>query len=165
MAKAFHKVSKQQWFLSKPADVSETIWMNLHDTIITPKRKTRLSAGYDIHAPYGFTLAPGESIVIETGVKIELDPNLMLNIHSRSGMGFKYFARLANVTGIIDADYFNNEDNEGHIFIKIRNEGDKELIVDRGDAFAQGVIVQYHIIDNDDFDTGEERVGGIGSTS
>ena len=164
MAKAFYKVNLLEWIQAKPEDVAPLVWEHAYQEIMLPQRKTRLSAGYDIHAPYSFSLAPGESTIIETGLKIELDPGLMLGIFPRSGMGFKYFIRLANTVGVIDADYFNNPGNEGHIFIKMRNEGKKEIEIDRGDAFAQGIILRHEILDNDTFDYGDERVGGIGST-
>ena len=85
----------------------------------------------------------------------------MLKIYPRSSLGFKYRLRLDNTVGIIDSDYFN-ADNEGHIFIKITNLGDKPLTVEKGKAFAQGVFVEYGItIDDDSVDA---RTGGFGST-
>ena len=78
-------------------------------------------------------------------------------------MGFKYNGRLCNQLGLIDKDYYNNESNEGHIFIKIKNEGDKEFVVNKGDAIAQGIFMKYLITDDDD--TNNVRVGGIGSTN
>ena len=86
----------------------------------------------------------------------------MLLLFPRSSLGFKYFTRLANTIGVVDADYYNNEGNEGHIFIKIRNEGESTLHISAGEAFAQGVIIPYLTMDNDD--SSNIRKGGIGSS-
>ncbi len=64
-------------------------------------------------------------------------------------MGFKYNIRLCNQVGVIDADYYNNPDNEGHIFVKIQNEGDKEVTIKKGDAIAQGIFMKFLITDSD----------------
>jgi len=163
----FEKISLSQWIENAPEKVGilPLDWVEIYENIILPKRKTKHSSGYDFHAPYYFSLEPGESIVIETGIKVSLKPNQELLLFPRSGMGFKNFARLANTIGKVDSDYYNNKDNEGHIFIKIRNEGDKTLDVKKGEAFAQGTIYQYCIVDDDSLEEGEERKGGIGSTN
>ena len=87
-----------------------------------------------------------------------------LNIHPRSSHGFKFFIRTANIVPIIDMDYYNNIENEGHIWIKLRNEGDKGLSLTKGDAFCQGVFQKYYIADTE-LDNQTERKGGIGSTT
>ena len=71
--------------------------------------------------------------------------------------------RMCNQVGIIDADYYNNEENEGHIFVKIKNEGDKEVSINVGDRIVQGIFTKFLLTD-DDIAT-EERLGGIGSTN
>lgn len=89
----------------------------------------------------------------------------MLCIYPRSSLGFKNYVRLANTVGIIDADYYGNKDNDGCIFVKIRNEGKKELKIKKGEAFCQGVF-QFYIPNRDHcFATARVREGGIGSTS
>ena len=130
-----------------------------------PKRATRLSAGYDFFAPEDIKLAPGESTKVATGIKAYMQPDEVLMLFPRSGLGFKYFVRLANTVGVVDADYYGNESNDGHIFVKIRNEGDNELFIPAGDAFAQGIFIKYLLTDDDSFDNGAERIGGEGSTT
>ena len=61
----------------------------------------------------------------------------------RSSMGFKYNIRLCNQVGIIDADYYNNKDNEGHIWIRIQNEGDKEVYLKKDEAIVQGIFLKH----------------------
>lgn len=136
-----------------------------YEEIKIPKRATKFSAGYDFYAPFGFILKPGDTITIPTGIKCCLDNDKFLAIVPRSGMGFKYKLRLNNTLGVIDADFYNNESNEGHIFIKISNENNenKELKVNKGEAFAQGIILSYFTTEDDEVT--EERKGGFGSTT
>ena len=87
-----------------------------------------------------------------------------LAIYPRSGLGFKYKLQLWNGVAIIDSDYYNS-DNEGHIFIKLYNDSPegKTLLVEQGEAFAQGIIQQYFLTENDD--ARGVRNGGFGSTT
>ncbi len=132
-----------------------------YDQIALPKRATSGSAGYDFFAPYSFSLMPNQTEKVATGIRVKIDEGWVLKIYPRSSLGFKYRLRLDNTVGIIDSDYFF-ADNQGHIFIKITNCGDKELFIEKGKAFAQGVFVEYGITIDDECD--EKRVGGLGST-
>lgn len=136
-----------------------------YEEIKIPKRATKFSAGYDFFAPFGFILKPGETITIPTGIKCHLEEDKFLAIVPRSGLGFKYKLRLDNTLGVVDADFYNNESNEGHIFIKISNENNenKELKVNKGEAFAQGIILSYFLAEEEEITT--ERKGGFGSTT
>ncbi len=129
--------------------------------IILPKRATLGSAGYDFFAPFDFSLNPNETIKVPTGIRCKIDEGWVLQIYPRSSLGFKYRLRLDNTVGIIDSDYYN-ADNEGHIFVKITNLGDKPLSVEKGKAFCQGIFTPYGITYDDDVTT--SRTGGIGST-
>ena len=128
-----------------------------------PKRSTKESAGYDVFAPFDINLSPGEDIKIPTGIRAYMQKGEVLLAFPRSGLGFKYYTRLANTLGVIDSDYYYS-DNEGHIFIKLRNEGDKALFIKQGDAFAQFIFMPFLLADGDNFDEGETRNGGFGST-
>ena len=129
-----------------------------------PKRATTGSAGYDIFSPVGFTLEPGNTMKIPTGIRVLLDENKFLMVVPRSGLGFKYRLQLDNTVGIIDSDY-SKSDNEGHIWVKITNDSrtGKSLVVKQGDALAQGIILEY--IKTDDDSSDGIRNGGFGSTS
>jgi dUTP pyrophosphatase len=70
---------------------------------------------------------------------------------------------MANQVGIVDADYYNNESNEGHIFVKLENTGDKVFPIKIGDRVAQGIFIKYFTV-TDEEDVTEERRGGFGST-
>lgn len=161
----FEKVSFEQF----KKDWADTFYVTdgiekIYEDIKLPKRATAGSAGYDFYAPMAFELKPGETIKIPTGIRAVIDENWVLKIYSRSSLGFKYRLWLDNLTGIIDSDY-SNSDNEGHIFIKVTNNSleDKIVSINRGDKFAQGIFVQYGTVIDDD--TVEERNGGFGSTN
>lgn len=146
--------------------VSETEFLKVgkkeeYESATLPKRATSGSAGYDFFAPFSFSLAPNESIKIPTGVRCKIDEGWVLKIYPRSSLGFKYRLQLDNTVGIIDSDYYFAE-NEGHIFIKITNCGEKPLSVERGKAFAQGIFVEYGITTDDACEA--LRTGGMGST-
>ena len=132
-----------------------------YDDIILPRRATKGSAGYDFFAVKEFCLLPGQTIKIPTGIRVKIDEGWVLKIYPRSSLGFKYRLTLDNTVGIIDSDYYF-ADNEGHIFIKMTNCGDKPLTVEKGKAFAQGIFVEYGITVDDECET--FRTGGFGST-
>lgn len=131
------------------------------DDIILPRRATAGSAGYDFFSPVTFTLQPGETAKIATGVRVKIADGWALLIYPRSSLGFKYRLTLNNTVGVIDSDYYN-ADNEGHIFIKLTNCGDQPLTVEKGKAFAQGVFTPFGITEDDV--AAAARTGGIGST-
>ncbi len=136
----------------------------IYDDLKLPKRATIGSAGYDFYLPLGVRLEPGQTAKIPTGIRVKMDPGMMLAIFPRSGLGFKYRLQLDNTVGIVDSDYYES-DNEGHIFIKITNDSKKgdELQLWRDAAFAQGIFLPYFLTDDDDAEG--VRNGGFGSTS
>lgn len=132
-----------------------------HDAIM-PTRKTEFSAGYDLACYHSGSVKPGEVKLLETGVKCKVNPDEYIQLHLRSSVGIKNSVMLANGTGIIDADYYNNETNEGHIMIPIRNIGTKPFEYKAGDNLAQLVFMPYRITSRDNVTT--KRTGGFGST-
>ena len=129
-----------------------------------PNRSTKNSAGYDFFSLFDFSLKPGEIMKIPTGIKVNMENNDVLFFVVRSSMGFKYNVRMCNQVGVIDSDYYNNSDNEGHIWIKLKNEGDKDFIVKNGDAICQGIFLNYLTVTNER-DVKKIRNGGLGSTN
>lgn len=134
------------------------------EEIRLPRRATSGSAGYDFFAPAGFELAPGESVLLPTGVRAKMDEGWVLMLYPRSGLGFKYRLQLNNTVGVIDSDYFGAK-NEGHIMLKLTNDSreGKTLRAAAGEAVAQGVFVPFGITLDDDANA--EREGGFGSTN
>ena len=161
----FSKVSWEQFvkdWREEFVGVNDEIIRKIYCGIDIPKRATKGSAGYDFFSPIGFTLSPGESIKIPTGIRCEMNEGCVMMGFPRSGLGFKYRMRLSNTVCILDEDYFYS-DNEGHIFIKVVNEGDKTMTVKAGDGFAQGIFIQYGITEDDN--ATNKRNGGFGSTT
>ena len=164
----FYKVSIEQFlkdFLNQfpNESIGQTAMVEeVYEMIKLPKRSTSGSAGYDFFAPIGIKLEPEESITIPTGIKCQIEPRWFLSLFPRSGLGFKYGMRLSNTCAIIDQDYFDNKNNEGHIMIKIVNGKDKPLEIEQGKAFVQGIFLPYGLTVDDDADG--IREGGIGST-
>ena len=134
-----------------------------YDDIVIPKRNTMYSAGYDFYIPYDLTIKSGEIVKIPTGIKVMLNSDEFLGIYIRSSLGFKYNLRMCNQVGIIDSDYYDNIDNEGHIFVKLKNEGDSDIVLKKNDRFVQKIIKKFYVVDNED-NLMNTRVGGIGST-
>ena len=141
----------------------EKDFSEMPENLRLPHRATAGSAGYDFFAPFDFTLAPGESILMPTGIRAKMEPGWVLMLFPRSGLGFKYRLQLDNTVGIIDSDYYFAK-NEGHIMIRLTNDSrtGKTLEVHAGEAVAQGVFVPFGITVSDD--AAGERVGGFGST-
>lgn len=136
-----------------------------YEAITLPKRSTTGSAGYDFVSPFGFELDAGESILIPTGIKCFIESGWFLCLVPRSSLGFKYRIQIDGTLGIIDSDFYGNESNEGHIFLKLTNDSIdfKCLYIKAGDRIAQGIFLPYGIT-YDDNATGV-RTGGIGSTN
>ena len=159
----FEKISKTQYF----RDVRGKFPI-AYDDIKLPKRGTAQSAGYDFFSVADITLLPGETIKLPTGIKFKCDPDKFLAAYPRSGIGFKHGIMLANTVGIIDADYYNNPGNEGHIWVKLTYPQQASIstdpfVIKKGDAIFQGIIQPYYTVEDDD--ASAERIGGFGSTS
>ena len=129
-----------------------------------PKRSTKTSAGYDFFAIEDFVIKPNEIKKIPTGIKACMNEDEVLLLVVRSSMGFKYNVRMCNQVGVIDHDYYNNPANEGHFYIALQNEGEKDYIVKKGEAYAQGMFMKYLIVDNEE-EIKEKRTSGLGSTT
>ena len=136
----------------------------IYEEIKLPKRATAKSAGYDIYMPIDITLEPGKTVKIPTGIRVFMEPEYVFMIYPRSGLGFKYRLQLNNTVGVIDADYYES-DNEGHIFVKVTNDSNENKTVElqKGNGFAQGIFMQYAVTYDDEVTT--QRNGGFGSTT
>ena len=163
----FEKISFYQFindWVENFTDREYLIIQKIYNNIKLPQRATSGSAGYDFYSPIDFTLNPGETIKIPTGIKCCMKSGWVLKCYPRSGLGFKYRLQLNNTVGIIDSDYFYS-DNEGHIFAKLTNDSREEKTVEvgRGEGFMQGIFVEYGITVDDDVT--DVRNGGFGSTT
>lgn len=130
--------------------------------VALPQRATTGSAGYDFFAPDDIDLMPGEETIVQTGIRCAILDRWVLKIYPRSGLGFKYRAGIANTVGIIDSDYYHS-DNEGHIMVKLVNNGSKEIHIAKGEGFCQGIFSEYGLTIDDC--VASKRNGGFGSTT
>lgn len=163
----FFKVSQDNFVNAMREDFpqyTEEDIKDMYESLPLPKRATSGSAGYDFFAPFAFSLPPGATIKIPTGIRAKMDENWVLKIYPRSGLGFKFRLQMNNTVGIIDSDYFNS-DNEGHIFLKLTNDSNegKTVEVAAGTGLVQGIFLEYGITVDDEADG--VRNGGFGSTT
>lgn len=165
--RGFEKVSLNQWIKDYCNEFKddERFATELYNSLSLPIQSTQKSAGCDLVSPISFRLQPNEEIKIPTGLKAYMQQNEMLNIYPRSGQGFKFYVRLANTVGIGDEDYYNTSGNEGHYWVKIRNEGNKAFKIERGERFAQAIFVPFLPPDEETFIASNKvRKNGLGHT-
>ncbi|VBB08038.1 deoxyuridine triphosphate nucleotidohydrolase/deoxycytidine triphosphate deaminase [Lucifera butyrica] len=134
-----------------------------NDGIPLPERKTAYSAGYDIAAAQDVVLPPQKVSFIPTGLKVYMQADEFFGVHIRSSMAIKHSLSLINGQGIIDADYYNNETNEGHILIAVFNHGEEAVRITKGTRVAQGIFYKYLRADEEKT-VSASRTGGLGST-
>ena len=134
------------------AGEAEGVWKVEEDEFVTLDQMGRFTKEFN----YKPTL-------VSTGMKCKLDQGSFLQLSVRSSSPLKYWLMLANGVGIIDADYYNNPDNEGEIFLQIYNLSPFNIQIKKGDAIGQGIILPYGITE-DDVVMGD-RLGGFGSTN
>ena len=170
----FEKITREQWVkdmvnlyhLEPPTEENLEKINKLYDGIKLPKRATKYSAGYDFYASGDGVIPTEHAGIIPTGIRWvcdkEEDKNKVLQIYPRSGIGFRTGVRLMNTVGIIDADYWEGN-NEGHIMVKLYNPMNASFEVEDGEAIIQGVITEYHTCDDEE-EIVEKRTGGMGST-
>ena len=131
-----------------------------------PERKTKNSAGYDFEAAED-TIIPSfkkgmKPTLIKTGIKAYMQDNEYLMLSNRSSNPGKKGLILANSVGIIDKDYYGNEDNDGHIMFAFYNIKEEDIEIKKGECIGQAIFMPFLITDDDD--AKGERKGGFGST-
>ena len=164
---------------------------NCPDAII-PTRGTKDSAGYDFYSSEPIVIpsykkimdhlyydgisntmywdevedtvkrARAKTTLIPTGIKCHLPQGYYLHLSLRSSTPHKHWLIIANAPGIVDADYYNNQDNEGHIYFQVINLLPCDVYMPAGTKFGQGIVLPYYITENDATDA--VREGGFGST-
>lgn len=161
----FEKVSFEQfrkdWIDTfgekKNVDIKE-----IYDNIKLPKRATKGSAGHDISIPFTTSIDPGYTLKIPTGIRCKMDNNYVMLVFPRSSLGIKKGMVILNTIPVIDGDYYE-ADNEGHIFICIKNTSNNTMLLNAGDNIVQAIFIEYGVADTNCIKT--KRTGGIGSTS
>jgi len=130
-----------------------------------PRRSTAQAAAYDIAAAEDVTVPvfrPGmKPTHIPTGLKAYCQPDECYFIFNRSSGAGKGIVT-ANGVGVIDADYYENPENDGHFQVLVFNTLDHDLQVKKGDRIAQVIFQKFLTADNDS--ASGQRRGGFGST-
>lgn len=131
-----------------------------------PKRSTKNSAGYDFFNPERVEIPPykiGDNpVMVKTGVKAYMMNDEVLLLYNRSSNPKKKKLVIPNSVGVIDSDYYNNEDNEGEMAFTFYNLSDETVVLEKGDKLGQGLFQKYLLTDDDSADG--IRNGGFGST-
>ena len=132
-----------------------------------PVRKTAYSAGYDIEAAEDCVIPPfkrgDKPYLVKTGLKAYMQEDEYLKLCNRSSNPGKKGLILANSIGVVDADYYGNPDNDGHIMFAFINVKEEETIIKKGDCIGQAIFEKFLTTDNDIAEG--ERTGGFGSTN
>jgi len=134
-----------------------------NENIILPTRGSKDSAGYDFYSNETVTLQPNESHVFWFDVKSYMRKGEVLKIFPRSSISIKKNLMLKNSVGIIDADYFENLQNDGNIASCFINVGTTPIIIEKGERISQGIFEKF--LEADSGNTDKERTGGIGSSN
>jgi dUTP pyrophosphatase len=127
-----------------------------------PFRATKNSAGYDFFSPIDIVIPPNKIQLIWTNIKAEFNSDEVLMLFVTSKIG-KNGVMMANGTGIIDADYYSNKNNDGNIGFLLYNFGTSDYKINKGDKIGQGIFMKFLTIDNEE-EIHETRIGGFGST-
>lgn len=155
-----------------------------------PKRATKNAAGYDFEAAADITipsifksgiatalkaalnkedvfmdeelLKQVKPTLVPTGVKAYMGDDEFLQLCNRSSNPLKSYLLLGNGVGVIDSDYYNNADNEGHIMFQFLNFGLKDLTIKKGERIGQGIFLPFLKADGDV--STADRTGGFGSS-
>lgn len=130
-----------------------------------PVRKTKYSAGYDVEAAEDVVIPPYKPgikpTLVPTGLKAYCMEDEWIMLVNRSS-GPKKGVILPNSIGVVDHDYYNNIDNDGHFYFQFWNFKDEDLVIHKGDIIGQAIFQKYLLVDDDSADG--ERIGGFGST-
>ena len=133
-----------------------------------PVRKTKDSAGYDFEAAEDciipvYSKDCVKPTLVKTGIKAYFGKDEMLALYNRSSNPMKKGLVLANGVGIVDSDYYENPDNDGHIMFSFFNISGNDIQIKKGDCIGQGIFQKFFKVDGDC--SNGERLGGYGSTS
>lgn len=128
-----------------------------------PERSTKYSAGYDFYNPQEVVIHAHSLQLVKTGIKAKFPNNMVLKLYNRSSNPKKKGVMLANSVGIVDADYYNNSDNDGEIGFMFYNFTDADTVFNSGDKIGQGIFENYYTVCNEQ-EISTERTSGFGST-
>lgn len=133
-----------------------------------PIKATVHSAGVDFIASSDITIPAfrfkGKATLVPTGVKAFMQNDEYLQIFARSSIPVNLGLIMSNGVGIVDADYYNNEKNEGHIMIEFNNLTNEHITIEKGTRIAQGIFNKVLPVTHGVRVKNATRNGGFGST-
>ncbi len=126
-----------------------------------PARETGGSAGFDLSAAIDVTVAPGQIVLVPTGLIIKVPDGHFVGIFARSSTPLKRGLMIPNGVGVVDTDYCGPEDE---VKIQVYNFTSEPVHVKRGDRIAQGILIPYVAPEWDEGPPSAKTRGGFGST-
>lgn len=104
---------------------------------VVPTYGSKCAAGMDLYSSDTYSIAPGETVLVHTGISMEIPDGYFGAIYPRSGLATKRGLRLANCVGVVDSDY------RGEIMVALYNDSTETQSVELRDRIAQMVIQPY----------------------
>lgn len=135
----------------------------LRENAVLPTYGTPYSAGGDLYSAEDedTVIAPGETKLIHTGIAVELPENTVGIVAARSSLATKRGLAPANKIGVIDCDY------RGEIMTAIFNQSQSVQVIEKGERFAQLIIMPYipcEFTEAEELSESQRGTGGFGST-
>jgi len=135
----------------------------LNENATIPTYGSEFAAGADLYACLegDVTIEPAQTVLIHTGLAMEIPEGLVGLIYARSGLASKKGLAPANKVGVIDSDY------RGEIMVALHNHGDKPQTISHGERIAQIVFAPFYAADFklvDELSDTVRGAGGFGST-
>ncbi|MEE3481477.1 MAG: dUTP diphosphatase [Lachnospiraceae bacterium] len=133
----------------------------LNENAIIPTRGSSAAAGYDLYSTDETVIAPGQTVLVGTGLAMEIPEGYFGAVFARSGLATKEGLRPANCVGVIDADY------RGELKVPLHNDSSEERQITAGERIAQLVIMPFLPVtfeETDELSDTARSTGGFGST-
>lgn len=139
----------------------KVLFKKLTDKAVKPTYGTQFSAGADIYSVEEKTIGSGQTVVVKTGIAVQIPEGYVGLVYARSGLATKRGLAPANKVGVIDSDY------RGEVMVALYNQSGVEQKIDQGERIAQMVIAPYLTCEYEEAEELEDTArgtGGFGST-
>lgn len=135
----------------------------LNDKARIPTYGSEFAAGADLYAciENDITIEPAQTVLIHTGLAMQIPEGLVGLIYARSGLASKKGLAPANKVGVIDSDY------RGEIIVCLHNHSAEDVVIENGERVAQMVFAPYftaEFAERTELSGTERGEGGFGST-
>lgn len=135
----------------------------LNDLAKIPTRGSEQAAGYDLYAAtsYSIQIAPHSTVMVGTGLSIEIPDGYFGAVFARSGLASKKGLRPANCVGVCDSDY------RGEYMVALHNDTDELMEIAPHERIAQLIVMPYLAVEFEEvaeLSETQRGSGGFGST-